>query len=206
MKSAKEREQETLAMDILTGSMYSLNFLRNLTTAIFDPKLQLLTVREVYDQWLKKAGFTGSPREPSVPYNFGPIIGFLYCGILLAKEKWFDLLPEVPVDESAPEWGLRTSNFSCPKTPSPSIKYILRRMRNALGHGNIEISFPKDAQKDNHDKYDFEKRMILHLHDVDPRNPDDTFDIQISLLELSIAIKKFHSIAYPKIISKGSEI
>jgi hypothetical protein len=200
--------QEKIAMDVLTGSMYSLNFLKNVTTAIFDPKLDSLKVGEIYEQWLRRTGLSDiyeTHRIP-IPYNFGAIVGYLYCGVLLAKEKWFDLLPEDKIDSSSADWGFSSATYTSPKEPFPTIKYAFRRIRNALGHGHILINFPSNIPKNENDKYDFEKKMTLKFHDENPRNPNDTFDIEITLLGLATAIKKFHSIAYPHVTGKCPEI
>ena len=201
MENDNDLVQEKLAMDIITGSMYSTNLLKNFTVAIFDPNLKSLTIGELYEQWKKMCGF---PEDYNnyIPYSFGSIVGYLYCGILLSKEKWFDLLPEDKIDEANIEWGFSSATYSCPKKPSPTIRYAIRRMRNALGHGNILINVPKGIKRDKKDKDDFEKKITLKFHDVDPRNPGDTFDIEIPLLGLSAAIKKFHSITYKHVTSK----
>lgn len=199
--------QEKIAMDILTGSMYSVNFLRNITTAIFDPKLQSLKVGEIYDQWLRMTGLSeihDKQRIP-IPYNYGAIIGSLYCGVLLAKEKWFDLLPEDKIDGSSPDWGFSSIKCTAPQEPAPTIKYVFKRIRNALGHGNILIDVPVNVQKNRSDKYDFEKKVTLKFHDENIRKPGDTFDIEITLFELSTAIKKFHSITYPHVTGKNQK-
>ena len=49
------REIDKIAMDIISGSMYSLNFLRNISVAIFDQRIDDMTVREFYAEWLKKS-------------------------------------------------------------------------------------------------------------------------------------------------------
>ena len=199
--------QEEIAMDILTGSMYSVNFLKNITTAIFDPKLQSLKVGEIYDQWLRMTGLSeihDKQRIP-IPYNYGAIIGYLYCGVLLAKEKWFDLLPEDKIDGSSSDWGFSSSKCSAPQEPSPTIKYVFKRIRNALGHGNILIDVPVDVQKNKTDKSDFEKKITLKFHDENMRKPGDTFDIEITLFALSTAIEKFHGIACPHVIGKNKK-
>ncbi len=204
MDTNEDVMQEKLAMDILTGSMYSLNFLRNITTAIFDPKLRSLTVGEVYDQWLRMTGLSDihETRRIPIPYNFGAIIGYLYCGILLAKEKWFDLLPEDNIDGSSPDWGFSSITCSAPQEPSPTIKYVFKRIRNALGHGHISIDIPSDLSRNESDKYDFEKKVTMRFHDENQRKPGDIFDIEITLFGLSTAVKKFHSIAYPHVTTK----
>lgn len=187
--------QEKLIMDVLTSSMHSLNFLKNITMAIYDPKLQSLSVWEIYNQWLRKFG------SPHVPYSFGVIIGYLYCGILLAKEAWLELLPEVKIEDASPDWGFSSATYSSPQEPYPTVKYAIRRMRNALGHGHFLINVPSDIQKNENDKEDFEKKVTLKFHDENIRTPGDTFDIEISLFGLTSAIKKFHGLAYAHVLS-----
>jgi hypothetical protein len=183
------------AMDIISGSMYSLNFLRNISVAIFDQTIGDMTVREFHTAWLKKAKYTGH----SHPYCLGSILGYLYCGILLSKERWYDLLPEDPVKDAPSEWGLAGVKYNSPKTPDPSIKYAIRRMRNALGHGNISIDVPHDLDY-RKDAFDFEKRSFIRFYDEDPRDKSDVFEIEISIYGLSALVKKFQGLVYPKII------
>ncbi len=190
--------QEQTIMDIVTGSIYSLNFLKNINKAIFDPNLQSLEVGSVFQQWQKMCGY---PKGVN-PYNFGPIIGNLYCGILLAKEQWFSLLPEEKLSESKPEWGFSNAKTYSPKNSSPTVKYTFRRIRNSLGHGSFIIDFPHNTKKNEHDSADFEKKLFLEFHDVNPRDPSDIFDIKISLLDLLTAIREFHKIAYKHVTQK----
>ena len=190
--------KEKTIMDIVTGSIYSLNFLKNITEAIFDSRLQTLPVGEIYEQWHEMFGYP----QGVIPYNFGVIIGNLYCGILLAKEQWFDLLPDVELEGSDSDWGFSTATYSSPRNPSPTIKYTFRRIRNALGHGNIYFDFPSGTKKDPKDKADFEKKLTVKFHDVNPRDTTDTFDIDISLLGLLTAIREFHKVAYMHVTGK----
>jgi len=201
MENDNDLIQEKMAMDIVTGSLYSLNFLRNITTAIFDPNKKSLKLEEIYEQWLKMRGFPQSYKTP-IPYNPGSITGYIYCGILLAKEKWFNLLPEDKIDEASPDWGFSSATYSSPEEPSPTIKYAIRRIRNALGHGKILFNVPSDIQRNKNDKDDFEKKVTLKFHDENPKKPGDTFDIEISLFGLATAIKKFHNIAYTYVTTK----
>lgn len=201
MENDNDLVQEKLAMDIITGSMYSTNLLRNFTVAIFDPNLKSLTIGEFYNQWKKMCGFPES-FNTYIPYSFGSIVGYLYCGILLSKEKWFDLLPEDKIDEASSDWGFSSVTYSCSRNPSPTIKYAIRRMRNALGHGNILFNVPSGIQRDKNDKDDFEKTVTLKFHDEDLKKPGDTFDIEISLFGLANAIKKFYSITYKHVTTK----
>ena len=202
MENDHDLFQEKLAMDIFTSSMYSLNFLKNITVAIFDHDLKSLNVEDIYDQWLRKCGLS-EVEVPHIPYSFGAIIGYLYCGILLAKEKWFDLLPEDKIEDASPDWGFSSATYFSSQEPYPTIKYAIRRMRNALGHGNILFNVPDGFQRDQKDKDDFERKVSIKLHDENIRDRGDTFDIEISIFGLAKAIKKFHGIAYRHVIAKS---
>lgn len=188
-------EIDKLAMDIISGSMYSLNFLRNISVAIFDQRIEDISVREFHTAWLKKVKNT----EHSVPYCLGSILGYLYCGILLSKERWYDLLPEVPITSAPSEWGLAGVKYHSPKRSDPSIKHVIRRIRNALGHGNISMDVPcnLDYRKD---KFEFEKRTFIKFYDEDSRDKFDVFEIEISIDGLSALVKKFQGLVYPEII------
>ena len=199
---AENTIEEKTAMDIVTGSIYSLNFLKNITTAIFDPNLNSLPVGETYTQW---RAMTGYP-DGVVPYNLGAIVGNLYCGILLAKEKWLDLLPDDKIDKSNTNWGFSSAKYFASQKPAPTIKYAFRRIRNALGHGNISMDFPHNAQKNFKDKADFEKKLTIKFHDVNPKNANDTFDIEMSLLDLLTAIREFHKIAFKHVTENKNQI
>lgn len=201
MEKDNDLLQEKNVMDIVTGSMYSLSFLRNITEAVFDPNLKTLTVGEFYEQWLQMCGI---PREVIgiTPLSIGSIMGYLYCGILLAKEQWFDLLPNEKINDASPDWGFSSAVYSCPREFNPTIKYAIRRIRNALGHGNIFIQVPKDIQRNRKDKHDFEKKITIKFHDENLRDTGDTFDIEITVFGLAKAIKRFHGIAYEHVTLK----
>jgi len=190
-----DRDIDKITMDIISGSVYSLNFLRNISVAIFDQRIKDMTVREFYAEWLKKSKYT----EHSAPYCLGSIFGYLYCGILLGKERWYDLLPEDCIKDAPAEWGLVGVNYNSPKKPDPSIKYTIRRMRNALGHGNISINVPHDLDY-RKDEFEFEKRTTVKFYDKDQRDSSDVFEIEISTEGLSMLVKKFHGIAYREIM------
>lgn len=189
--------KEKIIMDVVSGSIYSLNFLKNITEAITKPSLSHESVGQIYAAWKKMCGGV-----EWLPYNFGPIIGNLYCGILLAKEHWYDLLPEDKIESASPRWGFENVQYESPKKTNPSIRYSFRRIRNALGHGNFEIHFPHNYQRNLNDKADFEKNLTLKFHDINPHDNEDTFDIEISLLGLLTGIREFHKVAYNHVNSK----
>jgi hypothetical protein len=192
---------DRLAMDVISGSKYSLNFLRNISVAIFDQSIEDMTVREFHTEWLKKTGYT----EHSVPYCLGSILGYLYCGILLSKERWYDLLPEDSINDAPSEWGFAGVKYNSPKKANPSIKYAIRRMRNALGHGNMLIDVPRDLDY-RKDEFEFEKRTFIRFYDEDPKDKSDVFEIEITIAGLSAMVKKFQELVYPEIIKDIGQV
>ena len=83
----------------------------------------------------------GVPQEIT-PYSLGAMIGFLYCGILLVKEQWFDLLPEDNIENSNSDWGFLSATFYSPKKPTPTIKTgnaeLLYSCKRASGDVHID--------------------------------------------------------------------
>lgn len=194
-------QPDKLTMDILSGSMYSLNFLRNISVAIFDKEVENMTVRNFHSVWLKDTEYT----DHSVPYNLGSIMGYFYCGILLAKEKWYDFLPDDSLKDAADEWGLAEANCTSPKKPDPSVKYVVRRMKNALGHGNIAFNVPHDLDYKK-DEFDFEKRGSIVFKDENFRDKSDVFCIEVSIYHLIKLITKFHEVVYSEIDKRAKQV
>jgi hypothetical protein len=195
-------EQKKDAMDIVTESLLSLNLLKNLTVALFDQNLQNLTIEQFYDKWKMMVGPRGNASEYFIPYSFGAIIGTLYCGIMLAKENWYDLIPEQSIADADVTWGLSSASYKSPARPTPSIKYVIRRIRNALGHGNVKINLSAVNPNHRDDKDDFEKNTFLTFCDEDPKNSADIFEIKITFYDLSDTIKKFYSIVHNHLQAK----
>ena len=186
--------QEKNHVDFITDSMCSLDFLQGITNVIFSRDRDKFTVGSFYDQWLQESGI----KDIKVPFSLGTILGCLYCGILFAKEHWFDLLPDVGLANADPEWGISGTTYYCTATTDRSLKYVVKRIRNALGHGNADVNIPKDMK----DRAELMTRVTLQFHDVNIRRPSDTFDIELSLDQLSKFIKAFQSLIHKHVRSK----
>ena len=138
-KSNLEVEGDWLWLE--THCMHSVAFLFDITDAIFSEESYEISVGAFYDEWLKQVG---APRPKITPFNPGVFNAYLYVGILLAKERWFDLLPDEPIDKSEPDWGLHEANVTAPKEPNPTIRYVVRRIRNSLGHARHDVNIAPD--------------------------------------------------------------
>ena len=190
-KSSLDKEKD--ALDFITSSMFSLGFLKNISDIIFSPNKYKVTVGQFYDQWIKNCG----AQNIKIPFSLGAILGDLYCGILFAKENWIDLLPDVDFRSVDPKWGISGLTFTASKVTNPNLKYLVKRIRNALGHGNIEVNVPKGIEKN-----EITAKVTIDFHDENMRDSSDTFDMTCSLDQLSTFVKEFQSIIHSHVRSK----
>ena len=178
-------DQERDAVDLVTNCMFSLDFLKSISDVIFSEHRDKISVGDFYDKWLQASG----ANEYKIPFNPGAVVAYLYCGLVLTKELWDDLVPDEPVGTVAAQCSLADITFSAPRQHNPSARYLLRRIRNSLGHGNIRVNVPKDIS----DKSQIMQRVSVQFHDDNPRDPSDVFDAEATLDTLTQVIKKFHS-------------
>lgn len=183
IKSGLNEEKD--AVDLVTDGMFSLDFLKSITDVIFSEQRNNITVGDFYDEWLRGSGASAH----KIPFNLGAIVAYLYCGLVLTKELWEDLVPDEPVSSVTSDWFLSKITFSAPSQRNPSARDILRLIRNSLSHGSIGLNVPKDIS----DRSQLMQRTSVRFQDANPRGPEDVFDAEANLDTLAHFIKKFHS-------------
>ena len=99
------------AIDAVTNTMFSLDFLNEITKVIFSPNGNKVSVGQFYDMWVQSSG---AP-EDKVPFNLGVFVAYLYCGLLVTRENWYDLLPDTELSNLDPDWGLVGVTCVAPK-------------------------------------------------------------------------------------------
>jgi hypothetical protein len=181
-------DQERNAVDLITDCMYAIDYLIDISNYTFSDKKDTITLGQFYQAWFRK---TRSTRKAIIPFNPGIFLGYLYVGILYAKENWFNLLPEDVLSKADPAWGLRDATVSAPKEADPTVKYIVRRIRNSLGHGRPTITIPAGIKPE-----ELFTKITISFHDVSMSDGADTFDIALTLEQLFKLIKKFQSVIH----------
>lgn len=181
-------ESEKDAIDLVTNSMFSVDFLKEISDLIFSGKGSEISVSEFYTQWLANSG----SKEHKIPFNLGILTSYLYTGILLTRERWFDLIPNDSPDENLADWGLLQIEYQAPKKANPSINYVIRRIRNSLGHGNIKVDVPEGIR----DKSELMSKVYFEFYDVNMRDTTDTFHARANLNALSTIIRKLQGVAH----------
>jgi len=134
MSGLSEKEERD-AVDNVTNAMFSGGFLDSISLLVNTPRGHDLSVGDFYEQWLAGA----SPKQRKLPISPGIIVGLLYLALVYGKELWFDQLPDVPVCQAEEAWGITRAMYSCPKESRPSLRYVVRRLRNAMAHGNVTV-------------------------------------------------------------------
>lgn len=194
MSNSANEQVERDGVDLLTHAMFSLDFLRAISDSIFSARRNDLAVGRFYDAWLKGTGRT----EDLIPFSPGIILGYMYVGILFAKENWFDLLPDIDSVAAGTEWGLEGLRVVAPKEVKPSLKYVVRRIRNALGHGRVVVNVPgKGLSREN-----MLHAVTVTFQDENQRDPSDKFEAELSLDGIIRFVRKFQSVVHKHVRDK----
>ena len=94
-----------------------------------------------------------------------------------------------PLTARARAFGLINGVYNAPLKPRPTLKYVARRIRNSLAHGNMQYDIPPDTNRINmHDKISI---IFNYSH---PRNKSDTFEGKVKLGDIFKFGKEFHHI------------
>jgi HEPN pEK499 p136 len=190
MKPAKN--EEITAAFHLTSCMFSIGFLDDISKVIVNDNENKFSLIDFYSYWIKHR------QVPNLlPITSGVIMGYLFMGILFSKEIWFDLIPDVPIAESEHKWCLYKYRPICPKMKKPTLKYVIRRIRNSLGHGYAKTKYFEYLK--NRDKLN---NMEIEFYDQNTKDPKDTFTIEIKLNDLRGFIQQFQDEIYKKVILK----
>src|SRR5262249_50213090 len=123
---------EAEAVDSMTHAMLSSSMLLAFSHIAFSERRDELTVGQFFDSFMKT-----HQSERFRPFNEGVIRGMLYW-LMFMKENWWDLVPE---DDLA-AWGIAPIRMVIPRSPNPSLRYFVRRVRNAMGHSAPDITVP----------------------------------------------------------------
>lgn len=194
---AKTIDQEKNTIDLVTDAMFSLSFLESANNAIFSSPNTDISLKRFYRTWLER---TGAPQR-QIPFSLGSFVGYMFCGLLITKENWSDLLPAGPLSRLDPAWGLTGVACVSPQEPQPTVAYVIRRLRNALGHTNFSVHVP-GTEEIGGDLAKINDLTTWTFNDVNPRNLADTFEMTLTINQVAKLIKQFHSIAHQAVRQK----
>jgi|SRR3989344_4088591 len=190
MKDLSEGEERN-RVDNLADCLYSTDFLLKFTDKVFKQDSKEKTISQFYSDWSKI-----NKREGFMPFSKGNILGTTYVCLLYAKENWFDLIPETQLREINEHWGLKGVEIINPMK-EPNLKLIIRKIRNALGHGNVSVKTTTGMTRDS--LFD---EVSYNFSDRNKDNPEDIFSITLTLGQLINLLKSFQSLIHSYVRKK----
>ena len=119
--------------------------------------------------------------------NPGVLLSYMYLAILFTKENWFKVIPDVELSA----WNITPVKLDIPQQPAPKLCYFVRRLRNALGHGSLDIHVPPGIKPQ-----DFASRVTVTFRDRNTAKGKeaDTFEAELSLEHVMHIARKFHEL------------
>lgn len=188
--SEKPPHRQRDDVDFITNAMLSVAFLELATRWIADGRAKQISLHHFYVAWNEFV----SP-EQKMPMSPGIFMGYLYCGLVLAKENWLSLLPDDAGSAKDPRWSLTKARISDSSKTSPSIRHVARRLRNALAHGRVEWEVPA-ATLNAKTIWD---DTILRFRDRGEKT--GSFEAEASMRDISSFVKAFHAEIYAHVKS-----
>lgn len=167
-------DEERDAIDNITNAMLSVGFLADISDFIFSANRNFLTVGQFYDKWIQEV----LPKKHKPPLSPGIILALMYVAMMYGKERWSNIIPNIDIKEIDNAWGFKDASFRCSKKKSPTLRYIIRRLRNSLGHGNVKFIIPPDLKPE--ERLD---KVKIEFHDDNPKDRSDNFDMALTLRE-----------------------
>ena len=194
LSDTTQEQEERDAVDLMTDSVFAIDFLQ---MASDDLRHGGPTrVSELHELVKKRNGRT----DRIIPYNLGAVLGFLYVGMLYPKERfdWFDLVPDDPLPNSDPDWGLRKATVIAAKKPCPTVRYCIRRLRNSLGHTSFVYNVPKVLLEGQN----VFEAVTIRFRDHNSKDPFDTFEVVLNLVECVKLTAKFRQTVHAHVRKK----
>ena len=173
----KENIRSMIALQSITNQ-----FLEFIDSIKKDKKKLNMSIGEVLNNFYERyeeaeAGY----KDNHYFFNQYQLISSLYVYIVLPKEKFFDLIPDklkISTLKKNSKWGLSNIKIEWGLSEEEdSFKHFLRRMRNAISHGNIK----------------FKENLEFTFTDVNKKNKSDYFEVTFSMNEIVSFIR---AIAY----------
>jgi hypothetical protein len=178
-KKAIPREDERFAVDYVTHGLLSASLLAQFVQLLYSDKRDTMTIGQFYDRF----SATHQSRRFR-PFNEGVVLSFMYLGLLFARENWPDLVP----DDALPRWNILPVRLAIGKCPQPTLKYLVRRLRNSLVHGTPTITVPVGTTTEN-----MAKAVTLTFKDTNPKDTADTFEAELTMEDTFHIAKMLHS-------------
>lgn len=124
-----------------------------------------ITLNEIQNEWSKKYLLNAKTHSFLNQYQY---ITSLLAFIVIPKESFWDQIPNIKTSELPENWGLKGKG-------ELKLSYFIRRIRNSISHGGIEIS----------------EDLVFSFIDINPRDKSDVFECVLNQNELRSFVHAF---------------
>lgn len=169
-------DSERSILGLMAFCYQNTKLMRDMSRIMIDNPEHPLT--KFYRDWCHKNKY-----PTTLPLNPGTFWMISSAVILSARQKWKNLIPDVEISDLGKSWGLSNAKITSEKYCDPSLKYVLRKMRNALAHINIHPKIPKEV-KTQISYSDLYTKSFFTL--IDDKVKRDYFEITLSYRDLSL--------------------
>ncbi|HAS0921862.1 hypothetical protein ISU95_06160 [Enterobacter cloacae] len=200
------------ALDLLTSYSCTMQFLEHFQDAIFNKEKQMLSIKDVYIEYLFSLGLintvddlpeilTGRRDNPNelqairnikYPRGLGSIAAYMCLNLGVAKEIVADKLPNKNSTKIKSDWFVDEFDIILDEgNKNPSVYRIITRLRNSISHHNFKLRIPDSKLNET----DLKDKIEISFYDTDGKSGND-FYARASFKTIEKIIKKIHRTEY----------
>jgi hypothetical protein len=124
--------KEYSTKDILAQAFINVDFPAQYIATMKNEKLSNVGIKDFYHAFCAKNGIEDKEGK-NVLFQPALILGYLYTAFLIPQQSFFDNISEENINPE--DWGMIIEGNN-----NNSLKYLLRRLRNAIAHNHIIVS------------------------------------------------------------------
>ena len=179
-------EADLRLFDLLSYSFKSFSLIKDLNDALIaeSSRGKIGPASQFYFAWRDRR----IDGKQEMPLNPGLIWMMTSAVIVASRERWLEYLPDIPLSNSEPEWGLTNAHLDYPTNPDPSIKRVVQKIRNSISHADFD--FVEGGEGTSWFVY------LSESHFVFRDMITEHFEIKLSVIALSQLNKKIYETIY----------
>lgn len=170
---------------VIRDNKYVFSLLEELSEVLWRPNAPDVTVSEFFDMWKQQNEIPGW-------YNintFTNLVRFIYAGISVPKDIWFEEISEDFLSDLNGEWGIEEADCCFSDGRRPRLRDCITRIRNAVAHANVEVIVPEEYFSHS---FLYDKTIVKFTDDY---LSDNTFQATMSARKVITLVNKLSELS-----------